>query len=96
MKHKAEILYEIIAKSDNYHTLEKLSWTNQNFKHVFNTIFHLALEIDTKIEHMKNEMNDRLEYVECKHVLIGKFMDEVYITESVLKRHDWVYKVAKT
>ena len=39
-------------------------------------------------------MVDMLEYVECKHILTNKFIDEVYHTESVLKRHDWVNKVA--
>jgi len=58
-------------------------------------MFHLAFEIDTKIEHMKNAMEDMLQYVECKHILINQFMDEVYHTESVLNRKDWINHVAK-
>ena len=58
-------------------------------------MFHLAFEIDTKIEHMKNEMADMLEYVECKHILTNQFIDEVYNTECVLKRSDWIKRVAK-
>ena len=35
------------------------------------------------------------EYVECKHILINQFMDEVYLTESILKKKDWINMVAK-
>jgi hypothetical protein len=92
---KAVALYDLIAKTHNHEALDSLSWTNQHFKHVFTTMFHLAFEIDTKIGGMKNEMTDMLEYVECKHILTNQFIDEVYGTESVLKRQDWIKKVAK-